>query len=318
MSLIPGVFIKKYPRAKKNHGFMELFPFCVVLLNRTNNGWPWLEGANIRASRAGTQPEKHLTKEYRMNMFSEAFKRSLFSPNDQIDLGTRLLNAVGVKVASDPNGELMTNALKAALGNLVIATEREKSNPFTPQIHDKDNVRDNELCMIRDTIKTNTHNVKNGEVREAAQALSEVYNRHIGDIYRMGLAAESTAVKYLVESLMSEENKAKCELLGLVPLIEGLSQTQADLEALYAERTRLEPELEKYTLKNAMRETSNAIRAFLGFVDVLVTAKRDGAVELGDQVGRIIDDVEAIARSRRTRMQGKDGDKPEQPLSKAA
>ena len=257
-------------------------------------------------------------KEYRMKMLSEAFKRSLFSPNDLIDLGTRLTNVTGEKVMEDPNGEMMTKGLKAALGDLVIAIGCEKSNPVTVQIRDKDYVRDNELCMIRDTLKTNTHNVKNGEVRKAALALLEIYNRHIGDISKLGLAAESTVIKYLVASLMSEENRAQCELLGLVPLVEGLSRTQAELEALYAHRTGLEPELEKYTLKNATRKVANAIRALLGFVDVLVAANRDGAAELGNQVGRIIADIEAIARARRTRMRNQEPEPMEAPVSEAA
>ena len=71
-------------------------------------------------------------------MFSYQFKRSLFSPTDLIDLGTRLSNVAGEKVIQDTNGELVAKALKAALSNLVIATERDNSNPVTAQIHVRD------------------------------------------------------------------------------------------------------------------------------------------------------------------------------------
>jgi hypothetical protein len=259
--------------------------------------------------------------EYRMMMVSRQFKWSLYSPNDLIDLGTRLSNIAGEKVMEDPNGETTAKGLKAALGNLVIATERDNSNPVTMKIHDMDLVRDNDLFVIRDTIKTNTHKVKKTEDREAAKALLAVYNRHIGNVAHRGLAAESSAIKLLIESLLSDENKGKCELLGIVPLVEELGRTQAQFEALYVERVALVPELEKHTITNAMQETVNAVQAFLGFVDVMVNAGRDGYAEIRDKISHSIMDVETIARARITRIRNGEPEQttsPEQPVQKAA
>ena len=174
------------------------------------------------------------------------------------------------------------------------------------------------MFVIRDTIKTNTHKVKNPEVREAAKALLEVYNQHIGNVTHRGLAAESSAIQYLIESLLSGENRGKCEILGIVPLVEELGRTQAQFEALCVERVSLEPELAKYTLTSAVQETANTIRAYLGFVDVMAVAGKDGYAEIQDTAGRILKDVESIARARRTRLRHGEPEQPELPLKEAA
>jgi hypothetical protein len=238
-----------------------------------------------------------------MNTFSFQFKRSIYSPVDLYDLCKRLYNAAGHKVSQDKNGELVANALKDSFGTLNEATEREKASPFTAQIHEMDSVRDNELLRIRDLIKSNTHHVKDSEKSNAADELLKVFNQHIGNVSKLGLGEETKAVSYLVESLMSSENRTKCELLGLVPLIEDLSQTQNALEALYVERSRFETEPGQDTIRNAMLQAANAVHRFLGYVDVLVAANGEGAAGLRNEVRSIIADVETIARARRTRLQ---------------
>ena len=155
-----------------------------------------------------------------MNMLSYEFKQSLYSPTGLIDLGTRLVTTLGETVSKDPNGEQMSNALQAALVNLVIANEREKSNPVTSRIREKDAARENNLLMIRDIIKANTHNAQDNALREAANALLKVYHLHGANSTRMGNADESAAVRYLIECLMNSDNRPKCELLGLVPVVE--------------------------------------------------------------------------------------------------
>jgi hypothetical protein len=253
-----------------------------------------------------------------MNMFSFQFKRSLYSPIDLYNLGARLNNAAGDAVKKVPNGEVVANALTGALGNLVAATEREKANPYTVLIRDKDLVRDNDLLSIRDAIRSNTHKVKNSEVLNAAADLNKVFDLHIGNVSKLGIGEENKAVSYLIESLMGGENRAKCEKIGIVPLIESLSQTQKELDALYVERARLSSEPGRETVKNAMNETANAVRQFLGFVDVMVSARGEGAEELASEVRSILADVEAIARSRKTRLQNRDEAEPQEPASKAA
>ncbi|MBN2037244.1 MAG: hypothetical protein JW768_10925 [Chitinispirillaceae bacterium] len=251
-------------------------------------------------------------------MLSYNFKQSVLSPIDLVDFGSRLSHIAGPRISQEPDGETVTNAVSAATRTLSIATDREKSNPVTAQIHAMDAIRDNDLLMIRDTIKTNTHNVKNPEAQEAATALLEVYLQHVPNLSDMGLAAESKAVNNLIDSLTGNGNREKCELIGLVPLVEGLAQTQEKLEALYVERTRLEPELEKLTITNASQAAADAIRAFLGFVDVMVAAGKDGAAELGDEISRILTDVEAIARARRTKLHNGDNEGADQTTTQAA
>jgi hypothetical protein len=253
-----------------------------------------------------------------MNMLSREFKRSLYSPTGLVDLGSRLVTCAGETVEKDPNGAIVKDSLKAALGDLVIASEREKANPVTQAIRGKDAVRDNHLCMIRDTIKANTRNEESGEKREAAVALYRTFRLHAAKINRMGNADESAAVKFLVENMLAGENRAKSEQLGLVPVIEALVRTQTELDELYAERSRLAPELEKVNITRSMKETANAIQAFLGFVDVLVTANAAGSAELRDQVSHILKEVESIARGRKTRLQNDEPDQPAQVLNKAA
>ena len=253
-----------------------------------------------------------------MNTFSFAFKRSLFSSTDLFDLGNQLFNCAGERVSQYPNGELVASALKAALSTMVSVTEREKTNPATVKIHNVDSIRDNELLMIRDRIKSDIHNVKDSEAREAAQVLLKAYNRHVGNIANLGLGAETKAVKHLIDEMMIAENKERCDRIGLTSLIEGLGKTQAELEALYVERTRISPVPGECTLKKAMRTVETAVRRFLGFVDVMVAADEQGTAELHSEISSILTDVEAIARARRTRKQSSGEEQQEQPVSQAA
>jgi hypothetical protein len=253
-----------------------------------------------------------------MNTFSFQFKRSLYSPTDLFNLGTRLNNAAGDMVGKVPNGELVVNTLKGSLGNMILVTERDRANPVTAGIHETDSVRDNDLHMIKDTIKARTHNVKNSAEQEAAKALLKIFSRHVGNIATMGLGVETKAVNHLIDEMTSAENKERCDLTGITPLIDSLSQTQKKLDALYVERDRLAPEPGRDTVKNAMTATVNAVHRFLGFVDIMVAGQGEGVAELATEVRSILTDVEAIARSRRTRIQNHEADQPEELVSKAA
>jgi hypothetical protein len=125
----------------------------------------------------------------------------------------------------------------------------------------------------------------------------------VGNVYTMGLGAESKAVRYLFDTLGSDENKKRSSLLGLDPILAGLAETQDAIDGLYVERTMLEPELDRYTLKNAMQAVVHAVRRFLGYVDVVAGNNDPDSTELLSEVQRILADVEAIARGRKTRFE---------------
>ncbi|MBN2038358.1 MAG: hypothetical protein JW768_16580 [Chitinispirillaceae bacterium] len=63
---------------------------------------------------------------------------------------------------------------------------------------------------------------------------------------------------------------------------------------------------------------ANSVRRFLGYVDVIVAAECEGAAELRNEVRSIIADVESIARTRRTRLQGNNEDTTDQAAKQAA
>ena len=238
-----------------------------------------------------------------MNAISFSFKKSLYSTVEMFDLGKRLLNSIGTKINQDPKGAQVTETLKSSLITLNTATEREKANPLTAKIHEADQIRDNILLMIRDTIKGNTHNALNEEARKAAQALLKLFNDHVGNIYAMGFGSEGKAVQYFLENLETDENKTRCALIGIDRFVDGLKESQLTIENLCAERTRLEPELDQYILKNAMQSTINAIRRVIGYVDVITAGNDPEFAGLGADVRTILADVETIARSRRTRIE---------------
>jgi hypothetical protein len=238
-----------------------------------------------------------------MNAISFSFKKSLYSPIELFDLGTRLLNSIGTKISQDPKGVQVTEALKSSLTTLNASTEREKANPLTAKIHEADQVRDNILLMIRDTIKGNTHNALNNEAKLAAHVLFKLFNDHVGNIYAMGFGSEGKAVQYFLESLETNGNKERCSLLGIDRFVEGLAASQRTIENLCAERTRLEPDLDQYFQKNAMQSAVNAIRRVIGYVDVITAGNDTEFAGLGADVRTILADVETIARSRRTRTE---------------
>ncbi len=253
-----------------------------------------------------------------MQTLSSEFKRSLYSPAGLIDLGTRLVTTIGDTIAKVPNGEPITAVLRDALAALVVANERERTNPVTALIHEKNSARENTLQMIRDLIKANTHNMQDAAVREAAQHLNRVYRLHAAAIIQKGNADESAAVKYLLECLMNDDNRDTCELLGLVPIIENLERIQADLEALYAERAKVGTDREKMTLGKASRETAYAIQSYLGLVDIQVAINGNEGSRLRNHAEHIIREVEALARGQRTRMQSTDEADPAERLNDAA
>jgi hypothetical protein len=253
-----------------------------------------------------------------MNAFSLSFKKSLFSPIDLFDIGTRFVNSAGAKVSQDPKGARVVDTLKTTMGVLNNAIEREKANPYTVQINETDRKRDDFLLTIRDSIKANTHNTMNSDVQNAATTLFTVFNVHIGKLSSMGISAENNAVKYFLENLVTGENKERCTLLNLDPLIVGLTETQIKLEALYVERTRLQTEMYQYNLKNAVQSAVNAIRRFLGYMDIMVVSDDQDFIPLGSEVRSILSDVEAIAHSRKTRSENNVEKEPDMPLNQAA
>lgn len=246
------------------------------------------------------------------------FKWTLYSSIDLFDLGNQLANAAGEKVRQDPKGELVANGLQSALSTMAEVAERDRANPVTAGIHEKDAVRDGEMLMIRDAIKSHTHDVQNSEARQAAKALLKVYNRHVSDLPAMGLGAETRAIKHFIEEMNGGNNKERCDLTGITPLLSRLGTTQAELEALYVERTRLQPEPGECTLKTAMRTLKNAIRRFLGYVDIMASADEQGTAELQGEISRILADVESIARARRTRLHNGDDEGSDRTIDQAA
>jgi DNA-binding MarR family transcriptional regulator len=256
-----------------------------------------------------------------MKIFSFAFKRSVFSTTELFDLGNRLDTTAGETVSKSPGGEVVARALKAALGTMVSMTERDKSNPVTAKIHEKDSARDDCLLMIRDAIKSNTHNVTDTKAREDASVLFKVYTRHIKAISRMGFGAETKAIKHLVEEMTDAENKERCDRIHITPLIATLVQIQAELEALYVERTRIAPVPGESTLKQTHQSLQKAVSRFLGYIDVMIAADEQGTAALANEITRILTEVEAIARARKTRLGHNEPEQPElpaQPIVKAA
>jgi hypothetical protein len=162
------------------------------------------------------------------------------------------------------------------------------------------------------------HNVMNPEVREAANALSRLYADHIGDVSRMGLGEETKAIRYLLDELSTSENARYVGLLGLDPLIPSLAEVQSEIETLYVERTNSEPLPGQFTIKTHMDATVDALRRFLGYLDVLIADSTPESAEIGDAAFTIINDVEAIARARKTRMHNGDSEQPEETLNHAA
>ena len=251
-------------------------------------------------------------------MLSYDFKRSLYSATGLVDFGTRLITSVGETISGNPNGVLVTDTLQTTIDNLVIANEREKSNPITVRIHEMDEARTNNLRMIGYTIRANVHNEQDNILREAANSLLPIYTQHGVNVTAMGNTDESSAIRYLIEQLLDGDNKPKREQLGIIPVIEALGKSQDDLDELYAECTRITARMRKITILAAAREAANAIRSFLGFVDVMVATLGDDGVELHDQTMQIIREVEALARSRKNRAGEDEIKQPKVPLEKAA
>ncbi len=260
----------------------------------------------------------HLYQEGFMDNLTNAFKKSLFGPIDLFDCGTRMVNTIGPKIAEDEKGSQITDFLSKELTDLNNATERNKKRPQTKQIRECDAKRDNLLCMFRDTVKGNTRNVINPAAREAALVLSRLYTDHIGNVHRMGLGEESKAVRYLLDELSKPENSRYAGVLGLKPLITSLAKVQSEIEALYVERTNSEPLPGTLTIKKHMKTTVDALRRFLGYLDVFATDGTEESAATSNAALAIINDVEAIARTRKTRIHGDDAEQPAEAMNDAA
>jgi hypothetical protein len=253
-----------------------------------------------------------------MNTLTNAFKKSLFGPIDLFDCGTRMVNTIGPRITDDERGGQITDCLKEALQNLNTVTERTRKRPQTKLIMECDAKRDELLLMFRDTVKGNTHNVMNSKAREAANTLSRLYADHIGNTSRMGLGEESKAVRYLLDALAESKYSGCAGKLGLDSLIASLAEVQSKIEALYVERTTSEPQPGTFTIKKHMATTVDALRRFLGYLDVLVTDGTAKSAANSVAALAIINDVEAIARARKTRMHNGDAEQPGESLNEAA
>lgn len=253
-----------------------------------------------------------------MGTLSNAFKKSVLGPIDLYDCSNRMTIALGPRIAQDEKGRLVTDILKSAVEKLNAVTEESKARPQTARIAELDAKRDQLLFMFRDMVKANKHNIMNPGVQKAALEVGRLYADLIGNLTRMGVIEEGKAVRYLLNALADTEFAQYVTALGIESLVAELARVQGAIEALYAQRSASNTAPGSRTVKTHMVSTADALRRFLGYLDVVIAENIPASADIGETAHTIIAEVEAIARSRKTRTQNSAAVEPEPEFKKAA
>jgi hypothetical protein len=232
-----------------------------------------------------------------------SFKRALYPTADLIDLSRRVVNSTGSIFGQDPKGAALAGNVEISSKNLAAAVEREKTNPRTAAIYETDQLRDECMILINDTIRGNTHNVLDPAKKAAATALRAVLTAHAKGVIRKGMGLQSNKVLYVLEILTSEENNPRCALLELEPVIAKLAELQKKLEDQYTQKLAADQSSCKLTVTGTAPELVAALRKYFGYVEAIAAVDKDSFGGLLQSMKDILTDMETIVRSRRTKAQ---------------
>lgn len=239
----------------------------------------------------------------------QSFHPTVYSPKEMVTLSRRVINVVADKFAADEKGKLIVSLVEKRSRQLSRRLETDNKNEFTPEIHALDEKRSNLFYFIRNTTETNIHHPSDRKKRNAARILLSFITAHLDNFSHTGYGEKSRKINFLINRFSVGDYKKYCLELGLTEWIEALAGIEGEFEQAVAKRA---DSVKKITRSDAAAKLEDALISLFGYINALAVTEGPGFVPLVLAVNETIDDVDAIARARRTREENglENGDTP--------
>lgn len=230
----------------------------------------------------------------------------LLSPAEMNTLAGRTLELLQSASLQEPLIARAMQLIQSARENLQAVLNKDKGNPLTATVQEKDKERDKAFVFLRDFIKAILQH-PDSDTADKAAGLWAYFEKHGTLLYQFGYAHQTSSMGLLFQDLDQAVAQEALQKLGASGFYETLKQKQQDFEAAYAQRTT--EAAEKTPLpypKEVHTETGRSLNDLFCILKVVYLteeeAEEKAKVErLIAQVNEVIDSLMSVARARKTK-----------------
>lgn len=191
---------------------------------------------------------------------------SLFPSDEFFTFAKGVLAIVGPQKGQTPGLEPFVNKATTSLTSYQSALEREKKNPFTLLLAEKDGIRDSAFMAFRTLTEAASYRAKPGW-NAAANKIIEIIRRHGWSAASQGYKAQTAALTNMVSEI-----KGKCTaeltLIQATDWLEELEAAQQDFDAV-AHQSITEAPTSEPTVVSARPVLTNSLRSLFSMISLL-------------------------------------------------
>ena len=213
-------------------------------------------------------------------------------------LATRAVDDGRATTQEEVTGSKPFTNLEAELARYDASMKKQKTNLYTRRVVEADQSRDQALVGLRKQADALTYSPQ-APIREAAIQVSSAISLRGGGIDDLPYIEESAMVNVLLADLDKSELQAPITTLALAPWIELLRSTQANFEAVYAERSHEKADESEVAAATTQRKSLHtALRVYLTYLEAMAAASTEAVWKtLYNQLRVRVAEAEASSRS---------------------
>lgn len=225
---------------------------------------------------------------------------SLLSPAEISTLAKRLLPVI----VREPEfvGQVCTLVAQDT-DQVTDLMNRERSNPLTVTIAEKDGFRDDAFVALRDHCKSARRRRKAG-FEDAAEKLIAVIERHGNTLHRLGYAEQTAKLTSLLAELATEPLASAVKTIQAEILVEELQAAQNEFLAAQQQSVEAGATSESMPLRAVQQTLSASVTGLLEIVEFQARLNPDSAAIANSiaQIDDLLTETMALARARKTRQ----------------
>lgn len=242
-----------------------------------------------------------------MNTFIKKPCISYYTPEELSSLGRRICNIANSFFPESSEGSLLVSFLEKKSKSLSNAIEMSRKSAFTSMLHEKDDFRIKLFSYIYNRVKAESNNPVSNNLRNSGEVILNLFFSNNMNLHKLSYGERSRKINHIIGKLNSKEYYGFCKTLGLLEWIKRLETAEKEFENIYSEKITKEHDEDRITIHEAVSDMINAYKNFEGFVSAFLSLGKKGMSDLAKDINEIVDDMEVIVKSRRTRnMNGKD------------
>jgi hypothetical protein len=231
---------------------------------------------------------------------------SLLLPAEMNTFAGRVLELLQQAALLEPFVQRNIQLIQASRHTLQATLSKEKGNPYTAIIEEKDKKRDTAYIFLRDFVKTATQHPEEATANKAKE-LWAFFEKHNTQLYNLGYARQSSNLGLLFGDLDKASAQEALQKLGASAFYDLLKKAQEDFELAYSKK--IETQSDKVVLPNmrdAHYETGRHIDGLFSVLGILELSEENAEEKakidaLIVKINGVVDEMMSIARSRKTK-----------------